>query len=76
MSVNALRIHSQGQFDRTVLQNFLLRLGEQLRVLFVRGDPPFGIQGILRVFFFGTVFGMAFDLIKGTDVSFDLESAN
>ena len=35
---------------------------------FLSGDPPFGIQGFLRGFFFGTVFCMAFDLIKGTDL--------
>ena len=34
---------------------------------FLSGDPPLGIQGILRGFSFGTLFGMAFDLIKGTD---------
>ena len=34
---------------------------------FLSGNPPLGIQRILRLFFFGTLFGMALDLIKGTD---------
>ena len=34
---------------------------------FLSGDPSLGIQGILRGFSFGTLFGMAFDFIKGTD---------